>query len=300
MEKKSPIISIAVLCLLISTKAFSQKYYNNSSKGFTEIGIQGGFSGYRGDLGGTLGAGSKDLRDYDHRLPNIMVALNATYAMNRWLNFRPSLTMMQILGDDKSLSSGSASDKARYYRNLSFKSMIYEAAVLAEINPFYLIPKYAEKEEHRLVPYGTAGVGVFHFNPQGSLNGKWFLLQPLRTEGQGMEEYPERKMYKRTQLNIPLGVGFKYYITPSFYAGAEFLYRKTFTDYLDDVSTTYIEPALFDKYFTDGRANLARQLSYRSLTPTEYQPGTPRGSAKSKDAYYTFGVRVGISLGGLE
>jgi hypothetical protein len=294
--EKTILLTLTIIAFIHSS---AQTYLQGRPRGFTEVGVQGGITGYLGDLGGTLGSGSKSPTDYDSRLPNIMASINATYALTGWLSLRPNVAVMQILGDDKSLSTAGAGDKSSYYRNLSFRSMIYEGAVLAEVNPFYLLPRYAEKE-HRFYPYGAAGLGVFHFNPKANLNGKWHALQPLSTEGQGMEEYPDRKIYKRVQLNIPVGAGFKYYLNPGFYVGAEAMYRKTFTDYLDDVSTTYINPELFDKYFTAEQAEVARQLSYRSLTRPEYQAGGIRGSAKNKDGYFTIGLRLGIVLGGFE
>jgi hypothetical protein len=294
------LFSLVFIVFLIFTPLtiLAQGYYK-SSGGFTEVGIQGGISGYAGDLGGTLGGGSKQYRDFDWRLPNIMLSINATYEAASWLHIRPNFTVTQIIGDDKSLSTAGANDKSLFYRNLSFKSMIYEVAALAEVNPLYLIPSYAETD-HKLFPYGTAGVGLFHFNPKGNLDGKWYPLQSYSLEGQGMQEYPDRKIYKKLQLCLPVGGGFKYYITPGFYAGAEFLYRKTFTDYIDDVSTTYIDPSLFNKYFSAEKAEVARRLSYRSLTLRQYQPGKQRGSPKAKDAYFTFGLRFGVSLSGLE
>jgi hypothetical protein len=60
-----------------------------------------------------------------------------------------------------------------------------------------------------------------------------------------MAEYG-RGEYSLTQLEIPMGGGFKFYLNESFYVGFEILHRKTFTDYIDDVSTKYIDPRYFD------------------------------------------------------
>jgi len=43
---------------------------------------------------------------------------------------------------------------------------------------------------------------------------------------------------------IPMGGGFKYYIRENIYIGFEILRRKTFTDYIDDVSKKYIDPVI--------------------------------------------------------
>ncbi len=106
--------------------------------------------------------------------------------------------------------------------------------------------------EPRLRPYVFAGFGVYHFNPQGSLtdangNVTWYDLKPLRTEGEGMAQYPNRKEYSLTQFNVPMGAGIKYFLSHKTTIGLEVSYRQTFTDYIDDVSTNYIDPKYFDK-----------------------------------------------------
>ncbi len=76
-------------------------------------------------------------------------------------------------------------------------------------------------------------------------NGEWVDLKPLRTEGQGL--IPGREEYKLTQLNIPMGIGVKYFLTETFHVSSEVLHRKTFTDYIDDVSTNYVDPDIFTR-----------------------------------------------------
>jgi hypothetical protein len=297
MKRSVAFICIALIANVVPCTLSAQLYYQ-AKRGFKEIGIQTGISGYLGDLGGTLGAGSTQYKTLDMRLPNIMFSVNATYEAATWLKVRPNATVTQIVGDDKSLSN-SATDKSRFYRNLSFKSMVYEASMLAEINALYFLPSYAE-QEHKLFPYAAVGLGVFHFNPKGSVDGKWYNLREFSLEGQGMQEYQDRKIYSKVQLCLPVGFGFKYYLTPGFYTGLEFLYRKTFTDYLDDVSTTYIEPELFDKYFNEEKAATARKLAHRSLSTSQYRAGQQRGAPKEKDAYFTFGVRFGLNFSAIE
>lgn len=148
---------------------------------------------------------------------------------------------------------------------------------------------------------------MFHFNPQGiyiAPNGtrSWVDLKPLRLEGQGMAEYPNRKPYSLTQMEIPMGFGVKYYIKENMYIGFEILHRKTFTDYIDDVSTTYIDPALFDQYLTPSQAAIARQLMYREnlANPSVNRPyiNEQRGDPKQNDAYFSGIIRFGWRLGG--
>jgi Domain of unknown function (DUF6089) len=161
---------------------------------------------------------------------------------------------------------------------------------------------------HKIRPYGIVGVGVFHFNPQTvytdpSGNKSWVNLHDLHTEGQGMPNHPDRKQYSLTQVNIPYGVGIKYYLSDKFNIGFEIVNRKTFTDYIDDVSTTYIADQDFYNYFGAGSrmADIASQVANRppqgSITH-RYDAGAKRGTATNNDAYYSTTIKLGIRLGG--
>ena len=98
----------------------------------------------------------------------------------------------------------------------------------------------------------------------------WVYLQPLHTEGEGF--VANRPNYELTQLNIPMGFGLKYYISENVNLGLEFLYRKTFTDYIDDVSTTFVDPAVLAANLPAGTAQIATAMSNKS--PLQGIPGT--------------------------
>ena len=112
-----------------------------------------------------------------------------------------------------------------------------------------------------------------------------------------MAEYPNIRPYKLTQLNIPMGGGLKYFISDRFNLGLEFLYRKTFTDYIDDVSTTYIGKNNF--VLPNGQLSTAGLLQDRSYEVID--PATPlgvegrqRGWSKQKDQYII--AEIGLSF----
>jgi hypothetical protein len=142
-----------------------------------------------------------------------------------------------------------------------------------------------------------AGIGGFHFNPQGfdGVSNQWVDLQPLRTEGQGFAEFPTRKPYKLTQMNLPVGAGIKYYMNDNMTLSFEIIHRKTFTDYIDDVSTNYIDPALFSNYLPASQAPLAARMANKS--GGIFSAGDKRGTPKNNDAYYSAGFKLGIRLG---
>jgi hypothetical protein len=149
-------------------------------------------------------------------------------------------------------------------------------------------------------PYIALGMGWFSFNPQANLNGKWIDLQPLRTEGQGFpEKGKDSRPYRLSQSNIILGAGIKYEVSQLITARAEMLFRRTFTDYLDDASTTYIDPSWFDANLSPQYALWAKQLHDRSVVydPGYSGPGSLRGNPTTNDQYFTFNIKIGINLG---
>lgn len=147
-----------------------------------------------------------------------------------------------------------------------------------------------------LSPYLIGGISYYRFNPQALSGEQWHDLQPLRTEGQGFPANEKRKPYSLKQFAIPVGAGIRYETGPLINLRLECIYRILFTDYLDDVSTTYIDPSLFDQHLDPSKAAIAKQLYYRM---DEHLPGpfpiagTQRGNAKKKDAYFSMQVVVG-------
>jgi hypothetical protein len=146
------------------------------------------------------------------------------------------------------------------------------------------------------------------FKPQGEYfdqtagTSKWVDLKPLRLEGQGMSEHPGRKEYSLTSLEIPMGFGAKYYLRENMYVGLEVLHRKTFTDYIDDVSTTYIDNNLFSQYLTVEQAAMANQLYFReNFVPSQPLLTRPdvneqRGDPKENDSFFSTIIRFGWRL----
>lgn len=177
-------------------------------------------------------------------------------------------------------------------RNLNFHTKIIEASVLGEYTLFNL-------QDRRFTPYAFAGVAVFRFNPYTfDTSGTKHFLQPLGTEGQGLAEYPDRKVYKLTQFAIPFGAGLRLRVSEKVTLAYEFSLRKTFTDYLDDVSTTYVDPAILGA----ARGQKAVELSYRGGELkdgiTDYPAeGSIRGGSEFKDWYYFSGLTVTVGIG---
>ena len=217
-------------------------------------------------------------------------SIGATYELSNHFLMRSDFSFASIGADDKfSKSSGNQ------IRNLNFKSNILEFTLMAEYNILDLF-------ENGWTPYLFTGVGLYAFNPYSyDSAGQKTLLAPLRTEGQGLPGFPDRKPYKTLQLNIPAGVGIKYALSDDIHLGAEFGIRKLFTDYIDDVSTTYVDKdVLFNAY---GPKTVAMSFRGDELlhNPYNYPPqGAQRGSPKYKDYYYFAQVRLSIRLNWFE
>lgn len=300
---------LITLSSLFPAKSFSQSLIFGNEKARVEVGINVGPLFFLGDLGGHHGKGTTFLKDLNLPLTKIMKGVFITAYPNEWLGVRAAADIGQLEGEDKIINTKGVNELWRKQRNLDFRSNISEAYIATEIFPLMLLNSGEEDYKPRLRPYGVIGVGVFHFNPQGSLtdangNKTWYYLQPFHTEGEGFAEVPQSKNYSLTQFNIPMGFGAKYYLSDRVNLSLEVLHRKTFTDYIDDVSKNYIDPNLYDKYLTPQNAAIARQISdkvFGIVTPgvTRYSPGTQRGNPNQNDAYFSISLKLAVRLGAI-
>jgi hypothetical protein len=177
-------------------------------------------------------------------------------------------------------------------RNLNFKSHIAEVNLGIEYDVF-------NTENIPVTPYFFSGIGIFNFNPfTFDQQGQKVYLKPLSTEGQGLKAYPSRKPYQLTQACIPLVAGIKYAPCINMQTSYEFGFRKLFTDYLDDVSESYVS----EEVLLDNRGPKAVELSYRGDELAGGNQAYPRSSAqrgnkKEMDWYYFTGLKVSLRLG---
>ena len=185
-------------------------------------------------------------------------------------------------------------NKYMFSRNLSFNSKVWELTLQGDFNFFRFMPG---EPEYSFTPYITLGGGIFSYDPYAYLRGEKKYLRQLNTEGQGSSLYPDRKPYNSMAFCIPFGGGIKYAINDRVNIAFEVLHRFTTTDYLDDVSKTYVDPSVF-KPNPDGSVSDALLLSDRSYelgTPIGI-PGRQRGNSKQKDQYVTAMVHLTFNL----
>jgi hypothetical protein len=177
-------------------------------------------------------------------------------------------------------------------RNLSFNTNIFEIALQGDFNFFKFIPT---DPAHSFTPYATLGVGFFSYDPYAFYGNEKVYLRPLNTEGEGF--YKGRKSYGSMAMCFPIGFGLKYAINDKVNLSFEVTHRFTTTDYIDDVSTTYIGVDKFPS--PNGGKSIAAIMQDRSVevgTPIGIE-GRQRGFSKQKDQYIIaeFGVSFNIT-----
>jgi len=240
-----------------------------------DVGIRLGTSNYLGDIGGEI----EDRKDfvYDLKLAETRWAMSgfARYKLNSLLSFQGALTYLRVTGSDKF-----STNPGRMGRNLSFRNDIVDLSAYTQIF-FYEINDLGRTYRYRndFRAYGYTGLTGFYHSPKADYNGEWVALRPLKTEGQ-------LKPYSPVGFAIPFGLGFYFTIEKRYRIGWELSWRKTFTDYSDDISTTY---AKLDDPTAAAVANRTLELD-RSSDETipqkeNYFPGNKRGDPTHNDAY---------------
>jgi hypothetical protein len=186
--------------------------------------------------------------------------------------FRIGVNYGQIFGDD-ALSK----DANQTERNLSFKSNVYEFSSLAEFN---FVDYRIGNEHENFTFFIFAGLAGYYFNPKADIGNGDEPLRAYNTEGQSQS-------YKRVQLSIPYGIGIKFNAGEKLGIGIEWGPRKTYTDYLDDVSGTYPGSVVP----TDNKNNFTNRTTNASASP-----GSMRGNPTTKDWYFFYGISLNYKL----
>lgn len=210
------------------------------------------------------------------------------YNFSRRFDIELSLNRCVISGSD---ANAVKHNELKTIRNLSFKSPITDLSITPQLN---LLRFQSGHFKYKKTPYIFAGVSIFKFNPMADYNGKWVALQPLGTEGQNIGRFKSRK-YHLTQVGIPFGAGWKQHIKKGVNICFEIRAYKTFTDYLDDVSTTYVSR---DDLLL-ARGEISADLSNRTGevgTLIPYTETDARGNSKTKDWFYMAGITITYSF----
>lgn len=267
-----------LFCAVIATSAQAQDEVDKSAT----LSIFTGAMNYQGDL-------KPNNFTTDHC--SFTAGISIRKPLNHWFAIRGGVNVGSIKASD------SWNDEDLRPRNLSFNTTIKEAYLGLEISVLDI-------SSGGFTPYVYAGLAAFHFNPWTTDNsGQKVYLKPLSTEGQGIADYPESKPYNLTQLCIPFGGGFRVALSDGIRIGVEFNQRKSFTDYIDDVSGNYVDADILLRE----RGIKAVELAYRADELPTGRPifpshGDKRGTPTQMDWYYFFGTTLEVklsSLGGL-
>lgn len=249
----------------------------------------GGFAGvahYFGDLN----------TDFALKDPGYAVGIIGRYNFNERTAIKLTGSIAQVSAYD--FDSNNTFEQRR---NLDFQSRILDVSAQFEFN---FLPFVHGSNSEFFSPYLFAGFSVTHFNPQTEVcnssittpvsqcNGGTSLvdLRPLGTEGQFKGEE-----YYTVAGGLAFGAGFKVSLNYEWSINVELSGRRLFTDYLDDVSTTYTDVDDLQNL----RGPLAVALSDRS-SPAIGGVNRQRGSSKTKDAFGMLTVGIVYYFGDLK
>lgn len=217
------------------------------------------------------------------------IGLFYRFNLNYRVAFRGGFNFGTIQGDDSQ-----SSNPDQLERNLNFKSRIMELYTQAEFNFWEYRVGHTD---FIFAPYIFAGIAGFHFDPMANIGNQWVNLQPLCTEGQGTSQN-HHKPYKLYQVSLPFGVGFKLSFSNQIGLGFEWGPRKTFTDYLDDVSGKYVDPV----QLAHDKGSLSALLSDRTISKDPSarlnDVGKLRGTPGKTDWYFYYGLVISFKLKG--
>lgn len=242
----------------------------------------GGAHAQFSEIGATVGANYYigDLNPYKHFPKNTATAIGIVYKYN--INSRFAFNLTGLRGKLEAFDAN-LDDPVLRERNLHFRTRLYEASGTLEINFFdYRIGK----NKKPFTPYVFFGFGYFRTNPETQVDDSWFDLQPLGTEGQASSQ-TQLENYKRDHLNLPFGVGFKATVS-RIDVGLSFGMRRTWTDYIDDVSGLYVD----NRFLSIENGPLAGELADQNLTGEPYEAGVARGDSELNDWYVYTGLTV--------
>ena len=289
----------AALSLSLSISVLAQHTNFNTQRNWSlnkkEIVFGFGATQFTGDLGGRDQVGKDySLADIDLQSTHLNGMIGFRYRFHPYWATSTNFHIGMVRGND-----AYTNEVIRNSRNLHFRSLLLELHQRIEcivwsnekFGARYKLPgnKYFKDRNEQL--YLFAGVGAAYFDPKAQFNGDWTALRPLNTEGQGMDAHmvypldgePEmftpNKPYKPFTVTIPMGIGFRFGLGRMWRIGFEATYVKTFTDYMDDVSTYYYDPSML------GSPEAAYLSNPAVNNTTWFAPGQVRGQ-KEKDAYY--------------
>ena len=266
----------------------------NSKKNWTlnkkEFRFSFGLTQFLGDLGGDDAAGTDySLKDYDKQAMSFSGMIGYRYRFANFFATTTSLSVGMLKGSDEWVDEGNSIGQFRKIRNLNFRSPIIDLSQRIDIM-LYMYEKVGKRYSIRGIKgfnnrneqvYIFGGIGVLGFMPQGQLDGRWYNLKPLSTEGQGLVGGPAK--YSSFALTAPMGFGFRVSISREWRFGVEASYTKVFSDYVDDVAGVYYDKGMI----ASQKGEIAAAISDKSFEGIKgYEAGMQRGDEQNDSYYY--------------
>jgi hypothetical protein len=291
---------ISILAIsLISFGTFAQFTNFNTQKNWSmnkkEFIFGGGSTQFLGDLGGQAGIGKDySLADLDMKATSFNTMLGFRY------RFHPNFaTTTQISFGRYKASDFFTENEGRNIRQIAIKSTLisisqrYEYIVFSneKVGKRNNIPGLKGMKDKNTQVYIYTGIGLAYFEPQGYseyqlIAADGMKLRTLGTEGQG---YPGgADSYMPVTAIVPFGIGYRLGLGRMWRVMFEATYFKTFTDYMDDVSTSYYS------YKANDITASPEQLYFSNPAEpngdwTTFQNGDKRGD-NEKDAFFYLNV----------
>ncbi|CAN5417106.1 hypothetical protein BH11BAC1_BH11BAC1_07470 [soil metagenome] len=260
MNWRSSVIFLSLFSIFLFSAQENFAQYN-------EVGLQLGVSRYKGEL---------SPHSFDTKFIHFAGGIFFRHNWNRHWSWITELNFGKVSGDDARLKTSFEQN-----RNLNFYSTIWDLTPGIEFNFF---PYETGNSSYPFTPYIFTGFSVFKFNPKSA----GVELQPLSTEGQGLPGRPNP--YRRISFAIPIGGGIKISLGQSVGIGLQVSARRTFTDYIDDVSTTYPDlNQLQASKGTDAVYYSDPGAFSDSIPDYPVYEGKERGTPSDKD-WYLFGT----------
>ncbi|MCD6068661.1 MAG: hypothetical protein K0S33_3487 [Bacteroidetes bacterium] len=289
-----------ILLLFILLPLFASSQYRKIRYKYEVTGGIG-VANFLGDLGGANREGTHLLKDFEFKATRPSLSAGIRYKTSPFYAFKGMITFGMVSGNDNLTE-----DKYRNNRNLSFRSPVLELSAQAEFyflreksGKLYKISGVKGKKNKKTTAYILGGIGLFYSNPSAinPVDGKRYKLRKMHTEGQGLPGGP--KQYSNFNFCLPVGIGMKYVIDKRWSVGAEFAFRKTFTDYIDDVSGVYYDNSAIQQAYGASAAQMADPSLGKipgATLPNSDGTGAQRGETKYKDSYMFFELTVGYKF----
>lgn len=226
---------------------------------------------FSGDVPSGIILSDKKLADWNFANMNMTLGAGIHYRFHRQFETKQSLSLLQFSGNDAWYKV-----EANRGRNLNFRTRALEWSSMLIWSPVHWD---VQRRNHHHHLYIGSGWAILVFSPTAEINGAYHKLRPLGTEGQGIDR--GKNVYSKSSLNLPAVFGYRYKLNDDYVIGLELNVRKSFSDYLDDVSTTYTDNDNLRKE----RGDVAADLADRNLDGKLRAKGVSRGNPGAKDNY---------------